>query len=113
MKEEPLWKVYDFLFPSGRVAKLVKISDMYVKNLPIQDMLFKLQLTQSVPVVNLIGAKETNRGKFYAGIARACFNTDAIIVDNGISTGIEKYCIRRGVKLIGVAPETEIKYPNQ
>ena len=42
MKDEPLWKVYDFLFPSGRVAKLVKISDMYVKNLPIQDILFKL-----------------------------------------------------------------------
>lgn len=61
--------------------------------------------------MNLIGAKETNRGKFYAGIARACFNTDAVVVDSAISTGIEKYTIRRGVKLIGVAPESEIKYP--
>ncbi|CAD8140538.1 unnamed protein product [Paramecium pentaurelia] len=112
-KEEPLWKVYDFLFPTGRVAKLVKISDVNAKNLSIQDILFKLQLNQSYPVVNLIGAKETNKGKFYAGIARACFNTDAVIVDSGISTGIEKYVIRRGVKLIGVAPEQEVKYPNQ
>ncbi|CAD8138345.1 unnamed protein product [Paramecium octaurelia] len=112
-KEEPLWKVYDFLFPTGRVAKLVKISDVDAKNLSIQDILFKLQLNQSYPVVNLIGAKETNKGKFYAGIARACFNTDAVIVDSGISTGIEKYVIRRGVKLIGVAPEQEVKYPNQ
>lgn len=30
---------------------------------------------------------------------------DAIIVDSGITTGIEKYVMRRGVKLIGVAPE--------
>jgi hypothetical protein len=36
---------------------------------------------------------------------------DAVIVDNAISTGIEKYAIRRGVKLIGVAPENEVKYP--
>lgn len=110
-KEEPLWKVYDFLFPSGRQAKLVKVNDATVPNLPIHDMLFKLQLNQSYPVVNLIGAKETNRGKFYAGIARACFNTDAVIVDSAISTGVEKYALRRGVKLIGVAPESQIKYP--
>ena len=38
---------------------------------------------------------------------------DAIIVDSAISTGIEKYAMRRGVKLIGVAPEQEVKYPNQ
>lgn len=34
-KEEPLWKVYDFLFPSGRVAKLVKIQDVESKSLSI------------------------------------------------------------------------------
>jgi hypothetical protein len=52
-----------------------------------------------------------NLGKFYAGIARACFNTDAIIVDNAVTTGIEKFALRRGIKLIGVAPETEIAFP--
>lgn len=59
----------------------------------------------------MIGAKDTGRGKFYAGIARAAFNTDAIILDSGIATGIEQYAIRRGVKLIGIAPENEIKFP--
>lgn len=34
-------------------------------------------------------------------------------MDSAISTGIEKYAMRRGVKLIGVAPEQEVKYPNQ
>lgn len=48
---------------------------------------------------------EKGRGKFYAGITRAAFNTDAVIIDNGVGSGIEKFALRRGVKLIGVAPE--------
>ena len=63
------------------------------------------------PVVNIIGAMEKGRGKFYAGIARAAFNTDAAIVDNGLASGLEKFTLRRGVKLIGIAPEGEIKFP--
>lgn len=47
-------------------------------------------------MINLIGGKDTGRGKFLAGIARAAFNCDAIIIDSGISTGIEKYALRRG-----------------
>ena len=58
--------------------------------------------------MNLIGAKKSQRGKFYAGVARACANTDAVIIDSGISTDVEKFCIRRGVKLIGVSPEKEV-----
>ena len=36
---------------------------------------------------------------------------DAVIVDSAIKTGIEKFVIRRGLKLIGVAPEQEVKLP--
>ena len=50
-------------------------------------------------------------GKFYAGIARACFNTDAIIVDSALNTGIEKFALRRDLKIVGVAPEDGIQYP--
>lgn len=82
------------------------------------DILTKLKLDDGYPVVNFIGARHDFnakpnelRGKFYAGIARACYNTDAIIVDSAITTGIEKFALRRGLKLIGVAPETEIKFP--
>ena len=73
--------------------------------MPIRDMLDKFKYTEALPVVNLIGAMEKGRGKFYAGIARAAFNTDAVIVDNGLASGIEKFTLRRGVKLIGVSPE--------
>ena len=44
-------------------------------------------------------------------MCRAAYHTDAVIIDSAISTGIEKFCIRKNVKLIGVAPEAEILYP--
>ncbi len=74
-------------------------------------MLDKFKFTEMTPVINIIGAMEKSRGKFYAGISRAAFNTDAIIVDNGLACGLEKFTLRRGVKLIGIAPEREIKFP--
>lgn len=74
-------------------------------------MIAKFKYSDAYPVVNIIGGMENNRGKFYAGIARAAFNTDAVLLTNGIATGIEKFVLRRGVKMIGVAPEREIKFP--
>lgn len=68
-------------------------------------MLEKFKFIEHTPVINIIGAMEKGRGKFYAGITRAAFNTDAVIIDNGVGSGIEKFALRRGVKLIGVAPE--------
>jgi len=38
-------------------------------------------------------------------------NTNAIIIDSGLNTGVEKFCIRKNIHLIGVAPETMIEYP--
>lgn len=77
----------------------------------MREMLDKFKYTEMTPVINIIGAMEKGRGKFYAGIARAAFNTDAVIVDNGLASGLEKFTLRRGVKLIGIAPEGEIKFP--
>ncbi len=104
VKNNELWKPFDFLFPGGKLAKLIKIYNIYKKNLPIRDMLNKLKIVEMTPVINMIGAIESGRGKFSAGIARAAFNTDAIIIDNGMAEGIEKFTLRRGVSLIGVAP---------
>lgn len=86
--KEEVWKAYDFLFPGGKLAKLIKVSNIYKKNLPVRDMLEKFKYNQRLPVINLIGAMEKGRGKFYAGIVRAAFNTDAVIVDNGLASGI-------------------------
>lgn len=46
-----------------------------------------------------------------AGVARAAFRTDATIIDSGVSTCIEKFCIRKNIQLIGVAPDAQISYP--
>ena len=68
-------------------------------------------MIEPTPVVLLIGANTQNQGKLFAGISRAAFNTRAIIIDSGLQTGIEKFCIRRNITLIGVAPESAIEYP--
>jgi hypothetical protein len=34
-----------------------------------------------------------------------------VIVDSGLSNGVEKFCIRRNLSLIGIAPESMIEYP--
>ncbi|KAM3140486.1 hypothetical protein pb186bvf_007466 [Paramecium bursaria] len=100
------WKSYDFLFPGGKLAKLIRVNYQSPKTFPFSDILNKLKLNDGYPYPN-----EQGRGKFYAGIARACHNTDAIIVDNGINSGIERFSIRRNCTLFGVAPESSISYP--
>jgi hypothetical protein len=50
-------------------------------------------------------------GKVLAGIARAAFRAGACIIDSGVGSGIEKFCRRKKVPLIGVCPEHEISYP--
>jgi hypothetical protein len=62
-------------------------------------------------VIILAGAMTQRAGKTLAGVARAAFRTDAFIIDSGIGSGIEKFCLRKQVTLIGVAPEKEIIYP--
>jgi len=40
-----------------------------------------------------------------AGVARAAYNTGSLIIDSGVGSEIEKFTIRKGIKLLGVAPE--------
>lgn len=62
-------------------------------------------------MIVLAGAETDRAGKTMAGIARAATHTGAFIVDSGIGSGIEKFCLRKGVPLLGVAPESKISYP--
>ena len=50
-------------------------------------------------------------GKTMGGVARAASNCGAVLIDSGIGSFIEKFAIRRGLKLIGVCPEAQITYP--
>lgn len=77
----------------------VKIVDLYAKSMPYTDIMNKLKLNDGFPVINLIGAGPGNpsRAKLYAGVARACFNCDAAIVDSATETGLEPYAIKKGM----------------
>lgn len=39
----------------------------------------------------------TRSGKTLAGIARAASRIDATILDSGVGSGIEKFCIRKKI----------------
>jgi len=75
----------------------VRVYDAYAKNFPFKDVLRRLSLVGGAPVLNIIGGKGSqNRSKLYAGIVRACFNTDAVIIDSAVSSGVEKHALRMG-----------------
>jgi len=99
------------LFPAGKVAKLAKILDpIHIYN-KLPDILERFGFRDPTPVIYMAGAKDSGRAKFYAGICRAAFRVDALIIDSGIKTGIEQFALRRKVKVAGVFPEGEIKLP--
>ena len=107
----PIHSLFDFIFPGGKLAKLCKVHDekKIEQNLP--EILSKFRFHEAIPSVILSGARDTNRGKFLAGISRAAFRCDAAIIDSGIRTGIESFCLRRQINLIGVFPESEVQMP--
>ena len=39
-------------------------------------------------------------------LVRVAHMTDAVIIDHGLASGIEGLAIKRGVKIVGICPET-------
>ena len=61
--------------------------------------------------MNLIGANIKRKGKLVYGISRAAYNIQTTIIDSRIQNGIERFCLRKHLNLIGIAPENKIEYP--
>jgi len=99
------------MIPAGRTAKLVKIGNPYDTEFRATEVCDKLKFTKPTPVIILVGAMTQRAGKALAGVCRAAFRTDACIIDSGIGSGIEKFCLRKEVLLVGIAPEKEVTYP--
>lgn len=60
----------------------------------------------------LAGAAESDRQvQTMAGLCRGAHTARAVIIDSGMRSGVEQFCIRRSVQLIGVCPEDCIAYP--
>ena len=90
---------------------MIRIPDPYSEDFRISEVCDKLKFIDAPPVIILAGAMTSRAGKTLAGIARAAFKAGAIIIDSGIGSGIEKFCIRKDVPLLGVCPDAEIAYP--
>ena len=103
--------MHDMMIPAGQTAKLVRVSNPSSKEFRISEVADRLKFIQPTPVIILAGAKTERAGKTMAGISRAAFNTGAFVIDSGIGTVVEKFCMRKGVILIGVCPEAEVLYP--
>ena len=112
MKEaESTYTLHDIIIPAGRTAKLVRIPDPYSEDFRITEICDKLKFVDPSPVIIMAGAMTQRAGKVLAGIARAAFRAGATIIDSGVGSGIEKFCMRKDVILVGVCPEQEISYP--
>jgi len=105
--------VNELLFPGGKVAKLIKLPNSKSRDLNFTELLKKCGITQPTPVILLSGFEGDIRSRLLVGVARAAFSTDAVIVDNGLKSGIEVACWRKKVKLLGVCPEEQIVYPTK
>lgn len=106
-----LYTLHDMMIPAGRTAKLVRVPDPHAEDFKVAEPMDKLKFIEPTPVIILAGAMSERAGKVLAGVARAAFRAGACIIDSGIGSGIEKFCMRKSVPLIGVCPESEISYP--
>ena len=99
------------MIPAGMTSKLVRVKDPGNEDFRISEVADKLKLINPTPVIILAGAMTQRAGKTLAGVARAAFRADATIIDSGIGSGIEKFCIRKRIPFFGVAPDECIQYP--
>lgn len=97
--------------PAGNPAKLVRVGNPYNPDFRVQEVADRLKFIEPTPVIVLAGAMTQRAGKTMGGIARAALNSGALIIDSGVGSCIEKFCIRKGLKLVGVCPEAQISYP--
>jgi hypothetical protein len=99
------------MIPGGQTAKLIRVVNPYSEMFRASEVCDRLKWSLPTPVLILSGAMTQRVGKTMAGVCRAAFRTDAVIIDSGVSSCVEKFCLRKNVKLIGVAPEAKIAYP--
>ena len=106
-----LYSYHDLIVPGGKNAHLCFLNDPNAKNLRVTEVADHYHFYEPVPVIVLIGANTNQKIKLFAGISRAALNCRAIIIDSGVESGIEKFCLRKNIDLIGIAPESQIDYP--
>ena len=92
-------------------SKLVRITDPSSKDFRASEVADRLKFIDPTPVIVLAGAMTDRAGKVMGGIGRAAFNTQSTVMDSGMGSAIEKFCVRKKTPLVGVCPEAAISYP--
>lgn len=106
-----LFTFHDLIVPGGKNAKLCLVNEPFNKNLRITEIADHFSFYEPTPVIVLIGANTKRKVKLFAGLSRAALNCRAVIIDSGLQTGVERFCLRKNIELIGIAPESQIEYP--
>ena len=109
--KEEAWTMHDMVIPQGQRAKLVRINNPSNTEFRPSEVADRLKFIEPTPVIVLAGAMTDRAGKVMGGIGRVAFNTQSTIIDSGLGSAIEKFCIRKQVPLVGVCPEAAISYP--
>jgi hypothetical protein len=89
------WTLHDMIIPAGKTAKLIRIKDPKDPDFRVSEICDKIKFVNPCPVIMLAGAMSQRAGKALAGACRAAFRTDAFIIDSGVGSGIEKFCLRK------------------
>ena len=87
------------LCPKGPVIKLCRTRTPKLEKFNLKEILTKFKLTKPQPVIVLSGCRFAEKVSFLGGIARAAFKTGAMIIDSGVRTGIETFCMRNSKTL--------------
>lgn len=72
-----------------------KIENPKLSDAHLLSIIRAFKFVEGSPVIVLSGARDSGRGKLLAGLSRAAFRSDAVILDSGVETGIESFCLRR------------------
>ena len=112
-KRDSVYKLYDFIFPKGKIAVMAKIEKHSEYNDDyLNETLKSFKFVDPLPVIVLSGAHTKNdHGKLLAGLCRAAFRTDAVIMSHGLKSGIEHFALRKNVNLVACFPEKVVELP--
>lgn len=117
-KYDEIITYHDLIVPGGKNSRLVRffilkclIHEPSSKTIRVTEIADHYKFYDPCPVINIIGGNSNKVGKLMAGLTRAAYNTRAIIVDSGVETGVEQFCLRKNITLIGIAPEFMIELP--
>lgn len=77
------------------MSKLCKIKNSKKVTQHLPKILEAFKFKKALPSIVMAGSRDNKRGKLLAGVARAAFRSEAVILDSGVASGIENYCLRR------------------